>query len=279
MTDGRYDLCIQRRRSGGFTLIEVLVVVAIIAVLVAILLPAVGSARGIARRAACANNLRQWAIAVNVYAQTNDNWLPRRGQGDQPVVTTNWYDDWFNELPPLLGQPAYQDLLAAARLPKVGDHSVWICPDLAGTPNKSGNLFGYAMNMALSVRNAARPDRLDQVGFTTTMVFMADGAPGYCSTVPFIATAAAPALFNPVAHHQGKVNLAFLDSHVDAFDAGYVGCNTGDPQRSDIRWYWYVPGPYPRRGPARNARKTGCHRSAQFAALCLMCPRSDLLSS
>jgi prepilin-type N-terminal cleavage/methylation domain-containing protein/prepilin-type processing-associated H-X9-DG protein len=245
LTEAPPKIRFSRASPRAVTLIELLVVVAIIALLVAILLPAVGSARGVARRAACASNLRQWAIAVNVYAQTNDNWLPRRGQGDQPVLTTNWYDDWFNELPPLLGQPAYQDLVAAAHTPKVGDHSVWICPDLAGIPNQFGNLFGYAMNMALSVRNAAHPDRLDQVGFTTTMVFIADGAPGYCSTVPFIATATAPALFNPVPRHQGKVNLVFLDSHVDAFDAAYVGCNTGDPQRSDIRWYWYVPGPYP----------------------------------
>jgi len=231
--------------ARAFSLIEVLVVVGVIAILMGMLVPAVGQARSTARRAACASNLRQWAIGVNLYAQMNDGWLPRRGQGIMPVQTITWYDDWFNELPPLLGMKAYEDLASAGQIPQTTDHSLWICPELTGSPNNFGNLFGYAMNMALSVRNAPRPDRIDQVGFTSTMVFIADGPPGYCSTVPYVATPAAPALFNPVARHQGKLNIAFLDSHVDAFDAAYVGCNIGDPQRPDIRWYWYVPGPFP----------------------------------
>lgn len=52
------------RSRRGFTLIELLVVIAIIGVLVGLLLPAVQQAREAARRAACQNNLRQWAIAL-----------------------------------------------------------------------------------------------------------------------------------------------------------------------------------------------------------------------
>jgi len=48
----------------GFTLIELLVVVAIIGMLVGLLLPAFQSARESARRAGCANNLRQSGLAV-----------------------------------------------------------------------------------------------------------------------------------------------------------------------------------------------------------------------
>jgi prepilin-type N-terminal cleavage/methylation domain-containing protein/prepilin-type processing-associated H-X9-DG protein len=233
----------------GFTLVELLVVIGIIALLVAVLLPTLARARQAANQAQCAANLRQWAIAVNEYAEQNQLWLPRRGQGKMLTQQLQWYDDWFNELNLYLGQPTYQTLVSTGKMPQIGDHSIWICPELSGTPNIYGNLFGYGMNMALSPRIAPRPDRIDKIGESSTMVFMADAPAGYSSTIPFISTPAAPAPFNPVPRHHGRVNVAFLDGHVSAYDPNYLGCNTvGDPvhpdacNRLDVRWYWYVPG-------------------------------------
>jgi hypothetical protein len=164
-------------------------VVGVIATLVGLLLPALTTARRAARQAQCAGSLRQWAIAVNMYAAENRNWLPRRGQGKMPTQTLSWPDDWFNDLPGYLGQPTYQDLVWSNRMPQAESHSIWICPELAGLPNQFGNLFGYAMNMALSVQNAPQPDRIDRVGSASTMVFMTDGPAGYCSAVTFESTA------------------------------------------------------------------------------------------
>jgi len=59
--------------ARGFTLVELLIVVAIISLLVAILGPALGTAKGLVRDAACRSNLHHLQMAYSMYMLNNEN--------------------------------------------------------------------------------------------------------------------------------------------------------------------------------------------------------------
>lgn len=63
---------------GGFTIVELLIVIAIIALLAQMLLPAVEAAREAARSVHCKNNLRQLALGADLHTSTHGH-LPSGG--------------------------------------------------------------------------------------------------------------------------------------------------------------------------------------------------------
>lgn len=64
-----------------FTLIELLVVIAIIAVLASMLLPALGKAKSTSETSQCSRNLKNFAYAINQYAQDHNGIFPIAPQG------------------------------------------------------------------------------------------------------------------------------------------------------------------------------------------------------
>lgn len=63
-------------RRAAFTLIELLVVIAIIGILASMLLPALGKAKDKSKSAKCMANEKQLALAMLLYAEDFDQYLP-----------------------------------------------------------------------------------------------------------------------------------------------------------------------------------------------------------
>jgi prepilin-type N-terminal cleavage/methylation domain-containing protein/prepilin-type processing-associated H-X9-DG protein len=67
-------------RGKGFTLVELLVTIVLIGLLAALLLPALGRAKSVASRSACASNLRQLGVSFFLYGDDSSNQFPPRSK-------------------------------------------------------------------------------------------------------------------------------------------------------------------------------------------------------
>ncbi len=126
---------------SAFTLIEILVVIAIVAILTALLFPVLSSAKSRSKQVGCANNLKQVALAFQMYAADNDGRLPENppsGYSDTRWILGNMKDpnDATNE-----------SFLRQGKLfPYANDVAIYHCPADLSQAGKLQRLRSYSMN-------------------------------------------------------------------------------------------------------------------------------------
>lgn len=96
-------------RRAGFTITELLVVVAIIMVLAGVAVGGYRRSKERGRQAVCVSNLHQIALALAMYSQDFDGFLPPYECGD---LSTDGCEPYVK-----------------AALPYAGSQEIWFCPD------------------------------------------------------------------------------------------------------------------------------------------------------
>jgi prepilin-type processing-associated H-X9-DG protein/prepilin-type N-terminal cleavage/methylation domain-containing protein len=264
---------------AGMTLIELLVVISIISVLVGLLLPAVQSARGIARKTACASNLRQLGIALHNYAGANSGRLVPLKVDDSVRIAATLAGQypypgksqfWFGQVDADEPDPERQlDFSAGLLAPFMeGNWLAYQCPDFgpgdvdAFTYGKMSTGYDYnpalgrgttwdemAWPPALIAENASR--LIGDVRDTKRTIAFADSAMVRYDLkfLENLGGLVPPSGNFPTVHfrHSDRANVVFLDGHVESYQRKFAITVPGDnwmnqeqADRMDLKRLGYV---------------------------------------
>ncbi len=235
---------------AAFTLIELVVVLGVIGVLAGLLLPAVSAARGRARTAACASNLRQFALALPLYAQDHADRLPPDADGRAEALGARWVEGWLGLPGPDCTNTLYlrQSLLAPYLGGAVG---LWQCPAsrgpvVLGTSRlprvRTVSLNGFlgspvdspAATTYRKLGEIIRPGPAQMLSFVDERVeTINDGSFALQWAFDALRPEGWVLRDKPGVRHRGGANLAFADGHVAR--RRWQDARTRAPPRDDAR--------------------------------------------
>lgn len=222
-----------RHSERAFSLLELLVVVAIIATLVSILLPSLGTAREVARAAACSSNLHALGVAGAMYQQDNDGLYWQYSRSTTPMTyfwgsdsaPVDFHASWFmGYLDDIDGHLQCPSLPWGSYVPQ-GQHVI--------EPTTAYGYNAYCLDPATwgrvdSANHPLTTKRLSQITAPASLFVFADAAmywsPGgvpilqNSTSLDPVATRWGPNT-TPTTHfrHLGRANALCADGHADGF--------------------------------------------------------------
>lgn len=218
-------MTIGKRLRQGFTLIELLVVIAIIGILAAMLLPALNSARERAKTITCVSNLKQIGLAITLYADDYDNYLP---QAATQIDSLSWQDRLVKYLKQIQGVITSTDYTWRR------NQHVFFCPSSnlnyihmgpTSPDTYAYRSYGVSLEFMPSDTACTKLYRMGSVDQPSDKALVFDyndlkpgSGPGTPSDVNTVDGSAAQLAARIIPRHnkQSVVNVLWVDSHVES---------------------------------------------------------------
>jgi len=205
-----------------FTLIELLVVIAIIAILAAMLLPALQKSRLMAQNAACASNLKQLGLYMQIYNDTFDDYYPHSSNWPWQIICHSAKDSYNGDfVKPHIGTGKILECGTFYPLRKAQPH---IDKDWFGYWLADKKLISYSHNGLVLSNSYDALTKVVSVQIPSKTMLLVDANPfsatstgGQILRIPNVLVRNMSAALARVGYiHQSKANTLWCDGHVNA---------------------------------------------------------------